>query len=323
MTRLVYILAASHSGSTLLARLLAQHPRVCSAGELNLTTRVLGDITRYRCSCRRLFLECRFWRTVAKQMRERGFRFDLANPGTDYLAAVQGRWRRLMRPLHRGALFEAAREAALAFAPGYTTTLAAIQARNAALAEVICSVTGSDLVVDSSKIGLRLKYLLRNPALDVLTIRLVRDARGVSLAYMDPDRFADAANPAFRGGGAGACADERLTPHRAAHDWRRSIEEADAVLRGIPPHRWTTVRYEDVCERPHEVLVRLHTFLRLDPAEHVAPKTAPIEHIIGNGMRFDELAVRRDERWKQVLTSDDRRAIERVAGTLNGTFGYG
>jgi hypothetical protein len=269
-----------------------------------------------------LFLECAFWRAVAGKMRERGFRFDLSDPQTDYLAGVHGRWRGLMRPLHRGPLLEGARDAALAFA-GYTTALAEIQARNAALAQVIGNLTQTDVVVDSSKIGLRLKYLLRNPALDVMVIRLVRDARGVSLAYMDPERFADASDPAYLGGGVGASPDVRLSPRRAAHDWRRSNEEADAALRRMPVDRWTTVRYEDVCERPQDALARLNTWLRLNPYETVPPRAARTEHIVGNGMRFDELAVHPDDRWRQVLTPGDRRVIDEVAGDMNRTFGYG
>ena len=46
--RLVYILAASHSGSTLLAMLLGSHPDVCTVGELKATS--LGNVEEYLCS---------------------------------------------------------------------------------------------------------------------------------------------------------------------------------------------------------------------------------------------------------------------------------
>ena len=71
MTRLVYILAASHSGSTLLAMLLGRHPEVCSVGELKATWISQGE--RYRCSCGKLILECPFWIGVADRMKKRGF----------------------------------------------------------------------------------------------------------------------------------------------------------------------------------------------------------------------------------------------------------
>ena len=37
LPRLAYLLAASHSGSTLLAMLLGAHPEACTAGELKAT----------------------------------------------------------------------------------------------------------------------------------------------------------------------------------------------------------------------------------------------------------------------------------------------
>ena len=62
MTRLVYILAASHSGSTLLGMLLAAQPDVCTVGELKLTA--LGDVERYVCSCGQRIRECTFWQEI-------------------------------------------------------------------------------------------------------------------------------------------------------------------------------------------------------------------------------------------------------------------
>ena len=104
------------------------------------------------------------------------------------------------------------------------------------------------MVVDSSKVGIRLKYLLRNPGLDVRVIRVIRDGRAVAFTYIDPENFADATAPHLRGGGDGTSRDkERLTPLEAAHEWRRSNEEADAIVPASIPSRYTTVSYEDVC----------------------------------------------------------------------------
>ena len=106
------------------------------------------------------------------------------------------------------------------------------------------------MIVDSSKTGIRLKYLLRNSALDVRVLRLVRDGRAVALTYMDPHRYADAIRscPARRGTGRARHRGVPLVP--AARQWRRSQEEAAALLRSIDPARWITVRYEDLCADP-------------------------------------------------------------------------
>ena len=82
-------------------------------------------------------------------------------------------------------------------------------------------------MVDSSKVGLRLKYLMKLPNIELYVIRLIRDGRAVALTYMDPENFADARNPSLRGGGAGDHRRaERLTMAQAAREWKRSNEEA-------------------------------------------------------------------------------------------------
>ncbi len=59
--RLIYILAASHSGSTLLSLLLGSHPEITTIGELKATS--LGDPDQYRCShCLLLVLATVAWR---------------------------------------------------------------------------------------------------------------------------------------------------------------------------------------------------------------------------------------------------------------------
>ena len=59
------------------------------------------------------------------------------------------------------------------------------------------------------------------------------------------------------GGGAGGDrADEMLTIPGAAMEWRRSNEEAEAVLSGLDPARWKGVRYEDLCADPERGLGR-------------------------------------------------------------------
>jgi hypothetical protein len=167
MVRLAYVLAASHSGSTLLSMLLGSHPQIATVGEISLSPKAMGDLARYRCSCGELIRGCHFWRAVAKSMADKGLDFDLACAGTDYRAARSRYAQRLLRPMHRGRLLEAARDTALSVSPGWREQLPEIHRRNAALAATVCELAQADVVVDSSKVALRLKYLLRNPELDV------------------------------------------------------------------------------------------------------------------------------------------------------------
>jgi hypothetical protein len=321
-TQLIYILAASHSGSTLLAMLLGRHPDVYTVGELKSTS--LGDVNRYLCSCRTGIKSCEFWAGITKLMRARGLEFDITGAGTDFSSIPSPYVRCLLRPLHRGLFLEWLRDGALTLSPVWRSHLPRIQARNAALAGSLSAHTGRRVIVDSSKAGIRLKYLLRNPALDVRVIRLIRDGRAVTLTYTDPAQFADAADPALRGGGTGADRDhERLSLHLAAREWRRSNEEAEAILRRMDPARWTEVRYEALCTQTDSTLCRLFTFIGLDPASVRTDLHSSQHHLIGNGMRLDSShEVRLDARWTSALNTRGLQIFDSVAGALNRRLGY-
>jgi hypothetical protein len=67
----------------------------------------------------------------------------------------------------------------------------------------------------------------------------------------------------------------------------------------------------------------LFEFLGLDPEERVEDFRSVDNHIVGNGMRFDTISeVCLDERWKSILTKDQLRIFDRVAGELNHRYGY-
>ena len=321
-TRLVYILAASHSGSTLLAILLGGHPGICAVGELKATS--MGDVDAYLCSCRARIRECPFWSGMKQEMADRGYAFDVTDAGTDLLSGAGSYIRRLLRPLHRGPVLELVRDAALSLSPAWWSRLSRFQARNSALVASLRARTARDVVVDSSKVGIRLKYLLRNPTLDVRIVRLVRDGRGVALAYVDPARFADATDPRLRGGGTGGSReDEKLTVAEAALEWRRSNEEAEAILSGLDPSRWRNVRYEELCTEPDRTLRSLFDFIGVDTGVGVEQLDFDGLHVIGNGMRLDfSRRIRLDERWREALGPRDLRVFGSVAGSLNRRLGY-
>jgi hypothetical protein len=320
-TRLVYLLGPSHSGSTLLALLLGSHPEVATVGELKQTS--LGDLERYRCSCGVEIRRCPFWDAVREDLRAGGWAFEPGDGSTD-LAAGTGRYvRRLLRPLHRGRAFELVRDLALHIAPAWRGHLARWQRANARLAEAVCRVTGKALVVDSSKVAVRLKYLLRNPALDVRVLRVIRDGRAVMLTYMDPARFADARDERLRGGGSGGDrAAERLSATKAAFEWRRSNEEAACVLRSLPRESWRELRYEHLCADPQATLRPVLDWLGVDPGARVALARGAY-HVVGNGMRLDSTRdVRLDDRWKTALDPEALGTFDAVAGDLNRRLGY-
>jgi len=324
MTRLAYVLAASHSGSTLLTMLLGSHPQIATAGEMKLSSRAMGDLSRYRCSCGSLIGECVFWRKVNEGMARRGFSFDLACAGTDYRTIESRYARRLLGILHRGRLLESLRDGALGLSATWRRQLPEIHRRNAALAATVAEVRKAEVVVDSSKIGLRLKYLLRNPELEVTVIRLIRDGRAVALTYMDPAQFADAQNPSMRAGGMGGDRKgECLSMGQAAERWKRCNEEAENIVAQLASTQYIEVRYEQLCTNPATTLRRVLSFLRVNPSLTVENFRSVEQHIVGNGMRLDTSSeIRLDERWRSALSAEELGVFERVAGEMNLRYGY-
>ena len=323
MPRLAYLLAASHSGSTLLTMLLGALPGACTAGELKATS--LGDPESYRCSCRERIRECETWRQVATAMASRGFPdFEITCAGTSIFEVASSYARRLLAPLYRGPAMEIVRDLGLSLSSEWRHLLPETNRRNLALVESLLEVNNATVVIDSSKVALRLKYLLKIPALDVRVIRVIRDGRAVALTYTDEWNFADSSDPEMRGGGTGA---RRPPPRRsmadAANEWKRSNEASDALVARLPASQWTEVRYEELCADPGTTLRRLAIFLGLDPEKTLLDFRSRPQHVIGNGMRMDNTSeIRLDERWKSHLTPDDLRAFDEVAGDLNRRYGY-
>lgn len=316
-----YISAASHSGSTLLAMLLNAHDDVCTVGELKLGN--LGNASVYRCSCRSLIDDCSFWNSVADRMNRHRGSFAICDSGTD-LNAVQSRYARaLLKPLCRSPAGELVRDGLLALSPAWRKYLPAWERRNKDLVEAVASVSGARVIVDSSKTGLRLKYLSRIPDLQVKVIRLVRDGRAVALTYMDADNFADARDPSLRGGGSGKRVTKKLDMRRSAEEWRRSNEEAENVTGIVGAENVIQVHYESLCSDPGRTLNEIAAFLGLESDPDFSRFRDFEHHVVGNGMRLDDSnEIVLDERWRNVLQSDDLDTFGRVAGDLNALYGY-
>jgi len=321
MTRLVYVLSASHSGSTLLSMLLNAHPGVVTAGELK--AECFGDLDRYRCSCHDLLKECTFWRSVADLMNARGHDFSITNARTHF-GTMDSAWvRRLIRPLVRDVFTEAMRDLALSLSPVWRRGLPQMLRRSADLVHCVAEVAGAEVVVESSKVGLRLKYLAQCEDLDLHVIRLIRDGRAVALTYMRPDEFADARDAKLRGGGTGVNLDTRLSMDEAAREWRRSNEEAEALLQQLPGVRVMQVHYESLCNSPLDTVNSVFSELGLQSVTSLDNFKALPHHVIGNGMRLDtDNRVVLDDRWRSALAAPELSTFARVAGDLNSRYGY-
>jgi len=319
--KLVYLAAASHSGSTMTAMLLGAHPDLCSVGELKAIN--LGDKNSYLCSCKKLVSECEFWQGVADKMASKGHDFCISDARTDIRTDATPYMLRLLRPLVRSPFMELIRDTLLSFSSVWRKQLPFLQKRNADYARSIAEQANVDTVVDSSKIGIRLKYLLKNKDLDIKVIWVVRDGRGVSLAYKNPSEFADAKNPKLRGGGAGKTQEQGRGIEVGAHEWVRCNQETEAVLATMPKENWMQVHYEDICNNTEQTLDTLFEFIGVDPTNKRLDFKTVEHHVVGNGMRLDDSEeIILDDRWKTLLNENELKAYHQITGGYHQSLGY-
>jgi hypothetical protein len=305
-TNLAYILSANFSGSTLLAMLLGVQPEATTVGEMRAPHVGVDD---YLCSCGANIKKCGFWSDVSRLMAKRGIAdFDITNAGLSIHDVENPYVHRLLNPLPRGPLFEAVRTTGLAISPVWPAHLRKIQQRNAAFAEVLREITGAKIVIDSSKIALHLKFLLKSKDLKIKIIRLVRDGRAVTVSTMGHGFKRDS---------------RRETVAGAALSWRGNNEASERILADLPTSQWMFVKYEELCRQPEETLRGICKFIGIDSRNIVLDFHARQQHILGNEMRLKSGSdIRLDERWRKELSQEDLATFDEVAGDLNRKYGY-
>lgn len=263
--KVVFIASLSHSGSTLLDLMLNAHTDVVSVGELKQLGRFARQEKpgrRLRCTCgAESLLTCEFWTRVS----------DLTKTGT-------GRTISELNVENYGSHKD-------------------FDEDNAALFQAISSVAGKHYVVDSSKHAGRLSLLMKNPALDVFPIFLIRDPKGQ------------------------ICSSRRKSESliRLIETYVRTNREIHELVKD---RRHAVVRYEQLVLQPEQVLAALMAELGLefDPVQlQWASQTR--HNVGGNGMRRSSSSeLKLDEQWRDRFNLLQKLAID--AATILGRYPF-
>jgi len=300
MAKVAFIMAASHSGSTLLAMLLGAHPQATTIGDTAGTPD--RNNPDYCCSCGCKARKCPFWLGIIDQMRSQGFDLDIADFGTRVEYPESRFIDRVLRAEYRGPILEAVRDSFLLLSARWRRQFQIIAKRNLALFETVVNSTNSKILIDSSKQPHRLKFLLQIPELAVKVIHLVRDGRGVAHTYIQ---------------------DNGWPVEKAAMEWQRSVVSAKNLLARLDRNMWIQIRYEDLCADPQAELEKLCVFLDLDPSRVNLNFRSSGLHVFGNKMRLSsEQAIRLDEKWQSELTDLQVSTIEHLATRQLTRYGY-
>jgi hypothetical protein len=296
------VLGSSHSGSTLLAFLADQHPQVASVGEtaVKRAIRRKGRASSHRCSCGDTIGDCRFWQTVFGDVSSLGIRLDASHWSTDY--RFEASWLDLLFTRETSSFpLRRARRWATRRLPVLRRRMEDVDRANVAFVHAVLARTGARVFFDTTKLLTRLTYLLDIPELQVSVVRLVRDARGV------------AASAKRRG----------ESVRRATNIWLNDQLAIDTFLATLPELSPLQMRYEDLCDRPSQVLAELWAFCGVEAFAAPTVVTPRVHHVLGNSMRMrDTVHVRLDNAWRTTLRADEEQAVWDLTGSMNERLGY-
>jgi hypothetical protein len=301
--KILYIGGTGRTGSTLIDRILGQFDGVFNAGELAFVWRH-GLRDGGRCSCGEPLISCSVWQKI----------FLEAFGGVDGIDAnemveLRKRFNSKHLPLMltegiRGQLLD---------------RLGPYPERVERLYRAIHAVTGSRIIVDSSKEP-HYSYILKSrPGLDVYFLHLVRDPRAIALSWRRkrPEQ-----------GFSGGVFMERRSWATSAAYFDVSNVAAEAVW-GQSSDRYLRVRYEDFVARPAATLAAIGAFigesLDLDQLlvdDHVALQAT--HSAWGNPNRFQHGLIRitPDTAWTAKLPAWRRLTATALTWPLMRRYGY-
>ncbi|MBA2575502.1 MAG: sulfotransferase [Euzebyaceae bacterium] len=303
--RILYIGGWGRSGSTLLDRMVGQVPGFVSVGELrDIWQR--GWVENRLCGCGAPFHDCPFWTKVGQ---EAFGGWEQADP--EEMArlryAVDRPWH--LPYLLRPSLSAGYRRRARRYVDGLDR-----------LYRAILSVSGAQVLIDSSKIPTYALLLRQLESVDLRILHLVRDSRGVVFSWQKQVQRPDAsAEPDFmlRYGVAGAS-----VRYLVYNGLTRALRRL-----GLP---YLLLRYEDAVRDPRAALVAAveHSGVPLpDDLPHLGDGEVAlgVGHTVdGNPMRFDTgtVVLRVDEAWRDGLSDKHTAAVTAITYPLLRRYGY-
>lgn len=311
--KVLFILGSQRGGTTIFGRLLGEVEGFVFAGAVR---RLWLEGTSQPCSCGLANEECPVWSEVVPRVLPPGRSpADVSGWQARHLSNRHS-WvgaHRLARGARRGAVPEA--------------SLSAYAEVAERLYREVATLASARVVVDTSKHPNDAVLLSQMPGIDSYLIQIVRDPRGSAHSVQ-------ARHEARRTRGQGRAAEARAgvvrtwgTAH-ATLNWLTRHGASEAVRRTVPAGRSMLVRYEDLAQRPVEVLGRVARFVGEEPRHFPdfsdGTVTLGVTHSPSCSKRLTEASVpfRLDDRWMASLRPGDALVTAALAWPLMRRYGY-
>ena len=295
--RVLLIAGYSRSGSTVLARILAEVDGFVSPGELRYLWQ-RGVIENRRCDCGEPCLECPFWQNVLIKA------FGSAPPPD--IEGILDLQRRVDRVFRIPALTRSTGDL-----PGDVATYLRYHEH---LYQAIEEMTGAKCIVDTSKDPSYGHVLALSEEIDLAVVHLVRDSRAVAYSWTREKHDPGTGKPM-----------SRQHPLRSALEWDVAQWAASRLTRRVVPS--ITIRYEDFVAEPASAVRRVLQLMgevAEPPLDGTRVRLTPGHAVSGNPMRFESgvVTIREDDHWLEALPSSSRRLVSALTWPGLAAHGY-
>jgi hypothetical protein len=307
-TVVLYIAGTGRSGSTVLANILGEVDGVFAAGEVRyLWQRGLKE--GRLCGCGLPVRDCPVW---SKALAQAG-QLDDSSRADAVVSMLNhtGRMRNLPAIL--------AGKVAPRLNPARALSGASARAALADLYAAMAHVTGSRVIVDSSKLPAYANVLAATPGIDLRVVHLIRDPRGAAYSWASRKTLSDGAARAHM---------EQIGPVKSAVLWDVWNIAGGVLFRG-GSSRYMRLRYEDFVADPPGTVRAILSMVGLEDASLPfvngnEAQTSANHSVAGNPdrLRHGVITLRSDDRWRTGMAPRSRRLVSTLTSPLLLRYGY-
>lgn len=321
MKKIVMIVGAGRSGSTLLDKALGSHSKCFSLGEIVNFHQEFKRAHHVLCGCSSLLQDCPFWNSLMRSIDLAFYEKILEDPYAFSFHTGTDRG----KPAARANRFMQTFLLLLKWKTRTDPSLRESITNTSVLYDAIMRQTGASVLIDSSKNLFRALAIERDLAqYRIKFIHLVRDGRAVLHSTQKGFYKIDLFNETEKRRVEIIHEDEKVEAETAINTWRKDNLKALLYLKLFRGNNSILIRYEDFADFPAPTLKRICRFIGIPFESAMLRLDRKTNHMIcGNPSRINAKKIEKpSEKWRIEMGGDLVRLFNKKAGFLNRYLGY-